>query len=163
MFGLLALPLVYPTFVNKKLSRSQGDMRDVKRMTNELYSRNASQLAQRVLCMTHNVLPIYTALLEQYPIYIAALDQLSKSNQEFRTAIRLMISFEIFEYLHKSCCNKSRKAHARALFSLETKGGVRRMNSVSHKTCLNVYTLHNPSLIATCASINMLYRLLNSA
>ncbi|VDO21497.1 unnamed protein product [Haemonchus placei] len=50
--------------------------------------RNISQLAQRVLCMTHNVLPAYTTLLEQYPIYIAALDQLTKSNAEFRTEIR---------------------------------------------------------------------------
>ncbi|WKY16179.1 hypothetical protein Q1695_001118 [Nippostrongylus brasiliensis] len=46
------------------------------------------QLAQRVLCMTHNVLPAYTTLLEQYPIYIAALDQLTKNNSEFRTQIR---------------------------------------------------------------------------
>ncbi|KAE9413002.1 hypothetical protein Angca_009419, partial [Angiostrongylus cantonensis] len=47
-----------------------------------------SQLAQRVLCTTHNVIPAYASLLEQYPIYIAALDQLAKSNAEFQSQLR---------------------------------------------------------------------------
>ncbi|VDM62305.1 unnamed protein product [Angiostrongylus costaricensis] len=53
-----------------------------------LFCRNISQLAHRVLCTTHNVIPAYASLLEHYPIYIAALDQLAKSNAEFRSQIR---------------------------------------------------------------------------
>ncbi|EYC00500.1 hypothetical protein Y032_0115g505 [Ancylostoma ceylanicum] len=82
-------PFLESSGVVVQLSKKLKDLKDTQATFLEELSciENASQLAQRVLCMTHNVLPIYTSLLEQYPIYIAALDQLSKSNQEFRAAI----------------------------------------------------------------------------
>ncbi|VDN30514.1 unnamed protein product [Cylicostephanus goldi] len=85
----LVEPLLESSAVAVQLTKKLKELRDAQaKFLEELSSiENASQLAQRLLCVTHNVLPIYTSLLEQYPIYIAALDQLSKNNLEFRSAI----------------------------------------------------------------------------
>ncbi|KAK5983274.1 FERM domain-containing protein [Trichostrongylus colubriformis] len=83
-------PFLESSGVVMELSRKLRELKESQASFLEQISsaENISQLSQRVLCMTHNVLPVYTTLLEQYPIYIAALDQLTKSNTEFRTEIR---------------------------------------------------------------------------
>ncbi|XGW32551.1 hypothetical protein V3C99_017253 [Haemonchus contortus] len=83
-------PFLESSGVVMELSKKLKDLKESQASFLEEISsaENISQLAQRVLCMTHNVLPAYTTLLEQYPIYIAALDQLTKTNAEFRTEIR---------------------------------------------------------------------------
>ncbi|KAK6766781.1 hypothetical protein RB195_026201 [Necator americanus] len=85
----LIAPFLESSGVVVQLSKKLKDLKDAQSTFLEDISsmENPSQLAQRVLCMTHNILPILTSLLEQYPIYIAALDQLAKSNQEFRAAM----------------------------------------------------------------------------
>uniref|UniRef100_A0A1I7XGM4 DH domain-containing protein n=1 Tax=Heterorhabditis bacteriophora TaxID=37862 RepID=A0A1I7XGM4_HETBA len=42
------------------------------------------EVPSQMLCAAHNLIPIYSNLIQQYPIYISALDELAKSKPQFR-------------------------------------------------------------------------------
>ncbi|CAD6187522.1 unnamed protein product [Caenorhabditis auriculariae] len=41
-----------------------------------------------ILCAVHNLIPLYQSLSQQYPIYISAIDQLSRSKATFRVELQ---------------------------------------------------------------------------
>lgn len=52
---------------------------------------DASDIPELILCTAHNTIPPYKQLIEHFPIYIAALDELEKSKESFREEVRLLL------------------------------------------------------------------------
>ncbi|CAB3410326.1 unnamed protein product [Caenorhabditis bovis] len=74
----------------RELVRPHQDLMDaLTKAVSEKEEVMASTVASVLLCAVHNLIPMYHSLIQQYPMYIAALDQLGRSKVSFRTEVSM--------------------------------------------------------------------------